>query len=168
MDKNINLIEILKDCPAGTKLYSPIFGEVTFMKIYKDNTFSIMVITSGDEIVHFSAKGQYYQSYDDSECLLFPSKDQRDWRKFSAPWYKKERFDPESLKPFDKVLVRNDKFLTYWRCAFFSHKREEGRTPYKYAATYGSYKFCIPYNEETKHLVGTTEEAPEYYRYWES
>ena len=166
MDKNINLVEILKDCPAGTKLYSSIFGEVTFMKIYKDNTFSIMVITSRDEIVHFSAKGQYYQSYDDSECLLFPSKDQRDWSKFSAPWYKKERFDPNTLKPFDMVLMRDDKVSTCWRCAFFSHKREEERTPYKYAATYGSYKFCIPYNEETKHLVGTTEEAPDYYCYW--
>ena len=166
MDKNINLVEILKDCPAGTKLYSSIFGEVTFMKIYKDNTFSIMVITSRDEIVHFSAKGQYYQSYDDSECLLFPSKDQRDWRKFSAPWYKKERFDPNTLKPFDMVLMRDDKVSTCWRCAFFSHKREEERTPYKYAATYGSYKFCIPYNEETKHLVCTTEEAPDYYCYW--
>ena len=168
MNKNINLVEILKDCPAGTKLYSPIFEEVTFMKIYKDDTFSIMVITSKNTIVHFSAKGQYYQSYDDSECLLFPSKDQRDWRKFSAPWYKKERFNPNTLKPFDRVLMRDDKGSTYWRCAFFSHKREEERTPYKYAATYGSYKFCIPYNEETKHLVGTTEEAPEYYRYWES
>lgn len=166
MDKNINLVEILKDCPAGTKLYSPIFGEVTFMKIYKDNTFSIMVITSGDEIVHFSAKGQYYQSYDDSECLLFPSKDQRDWSKFSAPWYKKDRFDPNTLKPFDRVLMRDNQGSIFWRCALFSHKREKERTPYKYAATYGSYKFCIPYNEETKHLVGTTEEAPDYYCYW--
>ena len=31
----------------------------------------------------------------------------------------------------------------------------------------GTYRCCIPYNEETKHLVGTTDEAPEYYRYWE-
>lgn len=165
MDKNINLVEILKDCPAGTKLYSSIFGEVTFMKICKDNTFSIMVITSRDAIIHFSAKGQYYQSYDDSECLLFPSKDQRDWRKFIAPWYKKERFNPDTLKPFDKVLMRDSCYYC-WRCAFFSHKREDERTPYKYAATYSAYKFCIPYNDDTKHLVGTTEEAPDYYCYW--
>ena len=30
-----------------------------------------------------------------------------------------------------------------------------------------SYDKCIPYNDETKHLLGTSEEAPEYYRYWE-
>ena len=28
--------------------------------------------------------------------------------------------------------------------------------------------YCIPYNDDTKHLVGTEEEAPEYYRYWEN
>lgn len=164
MDKNINLVEILKDCPAGTKLYSPIFGEVTFMKIYKDTTFSIMVITSRDEIVHFSTKGQYYQSYDDSEYLLFPSKDQRDWRKFSAPWYKKERFDPKTLKPLDTVLVK-DNFSGYWRIGIFSHYVENDT--YSFKCVGNNYRFCIPYNKDTEHLVGTADEAPKYYRYWE-
>ena len=31
---------------------------------------------------------------------------------------------------------------------------------------WNAYTYCIPYNDDTKHLVGTTEEAPEYYRYW--
>ena len=30
-----------------------------------------------------------------------------------------------------------------------------------------SYAFCVPYNDETKYLVGTSDEAPEYYRYWD-
>lgn len=167
MDKNINLVEILKDCPKGTKLYSTIYGEVEFSAIVKDSIYQI-VTHCGKGRVSFSTEGLFDAEMEGAECTLFPSKDQRDWRKFSAPWYKKKRFNPESLKPFDKVLVRDDKFSTYWRCAFFSHKREEERTPYKYAATYGSYKFCIPYNKETEHLVGTTDEAPEYYRYWES
>ena len=37
----------------------------------------------------------------------------------------------------------------------------------KYIASNASFKYCIPYNNDTKHLIGTTEEAPEYYRYWE-
>ena len=167
MDKNINLVEILKDCPQGTKFYSTMFGEVVFYKINKESKYPIICIQTDGNYCETTSDGRYFLNFA-GECTLFPSKDQRDWRKFSAPWYKKERFDPNTLKPFDKVLVRDDKFSTYWRCAFFSHKREEERTPYKYAATYGSYKLCIPYNEETKHLVGTTEEAPEYYRYWES
>ena len=97
------------------------------------------------------------------ECTLFPSKDQRDWSKFTAPWYKKDRFDPKTLNPFDKVLCKNG--LDMWRCDLFS----------SYVGTYacpnvcigGSYTYCIPYNDDTKHLVGTTDEAPEYYRYWE-
>lgn len=166
MNKNINLVEILKNCPKGFKLYSSIYGEVEFSSIV-ENTIYQIALTCGKGRISFSKEGFFDAEMKDAECTLFPSKDQRDWSKFSAPWYKKERFDPNTLKPFDRVLMRDDKGSIYWRCAFFSHKREEERTPYKYAATYGSYKFCIPYNEETKHLVGTTDEAPEYYRYWE-
>ena len=165
MNENIDLTKILKDCPKGTKFYTSVWGEAFFERILEERFYTIGIDTlSGYK--YLTKEGHYTNAYD-AECILFPSKDQRDWRKFSASWYKKERFDPNTLKPFDKVLVRDDKFSTYWRCAFFSHKREEERTPYKYAATYGSYKLCIPYNEETKHLVGTTEEAPEFYRYWE-
>ena len=167
MDKNINLVEILKDCPQGTKFYSTMFGEVVFYKIKKESKYPIICIQTDGDYCETTSDGRYFLDFA-GECTLFPSKDQRDWSKFSAPWYKKERFDPNTLKPFDRVLMRDDKGSTFWRCALFSHKREKERTPYKYAATYGSYKFCIPYNKETEHLVGTTEEAPEYYRYWES
>ena len=165
MNKNINLVEILKNCPKGFKLYSSIYGEVEFSKIVENAIYQVVVNCKIGRIA-FSKEGLLSVAIKDAECTLFPSKDQRDWRKFSAPWYKKERFDPNTLKPFDRVLMRDDKVSTYWRCAFFSHKREEERTPYKYAATYGSYKFCIPYNKETEHLVGTTDEAPDYYCYW--
>ena len=43
----------------------------------------------------------------------------------------------------------------------------EGEKTYPYACIAYNYKYCIPYNDDTKHLVGTTEEAPEFYRYWE-
>ena len=55
----------------------------------------------------------------------------------------------------------------------FSHTVED-EFPYAcedefpYACFETRWKRCIPYNEDTKHLVGTTEEAPEYYRNWES
>ena len=44
------------------------------------------------------------------ECTLFPSKDQRDWSKFVRFWDKPkvDKFDPKTLQPFDKVLVRAD------------------------------------------------------------
>ena len=74
------------------------------------------------------------------------------------------KFDPKTLKPFDKVLVRNDNDT--WQVEFFSYICQH--EPKGWCQCSGdSYYFCIPYNDETKHLIGTTEEAPEYYRYWD-
>ena len=164
MNENIDLTEILKDCPKGFKLYSPICGSCEFdgfNSLYKN----VVRVTHKDGSFYtFTKEGYMYDGYDDAECLLFPSKDQQDWSKFTAPWYKKERFDPKTLQPFDKVLVR-DYFHETWRCDFFSH-RYNYNGDYPYITIVKGYTYCIPYNDDTKHLVGTTDEAPEYYRYW--
>ena len=76
---------------------------------------------------------------------------------------KKEKFDPKTLKAFDKVLARLDS-KGIWCCELFSFI-EDNTNLIKCCGAY--YKHCIPYNDDTKHLVGTTDEAPEYYRYWE-
>lgn len=383
MNENLNLIEILKDCPKGWKLYSPIFGEIEFYSISENYDYPIILSCKKGKI-WFSKEGLFDIENEGAECLLFPSKDQRDWSKFTAPWYKKEmdiiakikkqgkpkpysgvsfkhighiwdmrardggveifvdgeikvrvflnnkprgksaleaikeekvdnankvepkfkvgdwivwqdkcykvnyngcgyelidqnglstsleygnidknarlwtiqdakdgdvlvhssfmfddfifiynntsipqaycyysnernrfiiedrghhcpwnmqevtpvtkeqrdllfqkmkeagyewdadkkelkklvlnRFDPKTLKPFDKVLVRDDE-TCIWKADFYSHKGESRTLPFKCVSLI--YKCCIPYNEDTKHLVGTKEEAPEYYRYWE-
>ena len=234
--KNLNLVEILKDCPEGTKLYSPIYGDVELVKVYNDGIYPIEVRLSDDMHDSYTKDGRINMDYD-GECMLFPSKNQRDWSKFTAPWYniekqdkqkkqvhfpkftfddvlalqccmetvkkvqedkelyeklnlihskiydaywfekqgeqilsqtnpKKDRFDPKTLQAFDKVLVRDNE-EGRWVCSFYSHYREYGETLYRYMSTNNAYRYCIPYNEETKHLVGTNEEAPEYYRYWE-
>ena len=156
--RELNLCEILKNCPKGFKLYSVVYGEVTFLRI-KDGIYPICVlINNGKE--YFSSSGKLCESY--GECLLFPSKEQRDWSKFTAPWLKKERFDPKTLKAFDRVIVygKNEG----WFCTIFSHIGE-GEYPYNTAS--GNYAWCIPYNDDTKYLVGTTDEAPDFYKYWE-
>ena len=165
MNENIDLTKILKDCPKGTKLYSPIFGEVDFEKIRSDDKYAI-ITKKGSYTATFTEEG-FYRSDVDGECLLFPSKDQRDWSKFTAPWLKKERFDPQALNPFDKVLVRFD--CGVWSATLFSHLIDSKFANKKYdiiccGTVFG---YCIPYNDETKHLVGTKDEAPVFYRYWE-
>ena len=164
MNEKFNLVEILKDCPKGTKLYSLIFGDVEFEKINNDENdkkYPIFIRLNDNTIVCVAKDGRYIGNYD-GECVLFPSKDQRDWSKFNI---KKPKFDPKTLQPFDKVVTRDG--LDYrWRCTFYSHEREEERS-FKYVTTSSANKYCIPYNEDTKHLVGTTAQAPEYYRYWE-
>ena len=162
MNENIDLTKILKDCPKGTKLYSTIFGEVTFCHIDENDMYPIKVMTGKKCNGKVSANGKHYVEFN-GECTLFPSKEQRDWNKFTAPWYKRDRFDPKTLRPFDKVIARIDKY-GFWCCELFSFI-EEGTNLIKGCGAY--YKYCVPYNNDTKHLIGTTDEAPEYYRYWE-
>ena len=159
MNENLNLAEILKDCPEGTKLYSPIIGEVEFKHIKYCEYPIVTCSKNGNRILSFTKEGLFFS---EGECImLFPSKDQRDWSQFKQ---KQPKFDPKTLQPYDKVLA---KFIEEddWRCTFFSHIR---RNPvYKYATMDCASRYCIPYNDDTKHLVGTTDEAPEFYRYWE-
>ena len=151
----LDLVEILKNCPKGTKLYSTIHGEVTLNYVSTDVNYPINVIWR-EGTASFTRYGRYAIK-SDGECILFPSKDQRDWSKFKVPV---EKFDYNTLQPFDKVLVR-DGDCEHWRCGFFSFM-------------YNNEMFCecrwlqgIPYNDETKHLVGTTDRPDEKYIWWE-
>ena len=164
MNKNIDLTQILKDCPEGTKFYTPIWGEVTFNTINKGCLYPICIYA--DEYSDYTnlTKDGRYLNIPNSECIIFPSKEQRDWSKFTAPWYKKEKFDPKTLKPFDRVLIKD----VIWSVGLFSHYNKNA-CYYSCECVGGTItKYCIPYNDETKHLVGTSEEAPEYYRYWDN
>ena len=160
MNEKLNLVEILKDCPKGTKLYSTNFGVVKFDEIGNNPNYPIVVSHIGG-FEKFTKDGRLY-CICDGECVLFPSKDQRDWSKFNI---KKPKFDPKTLQPFDKVLARF-RHDAIWKCTLFSHENKEECT-YKYVTMNYDHRYCIPYNDDTKHLVGTTEEAPEFYRYWE-
>ena len=181
MNENIDLTKILKNCPKGWKFYSSVFGEVEFKTIEferlkpKHNPNTLIAPSSlfeedphpikfiAQDIKYSVSKaGEHIKGR--GECTFFPSKDQRDWSKFTAPWYKRDKFDPKTLKPFDKVLVRNN-CSERWRCNFFSHIYEP--VNYLYAVIENSYRYCIPFNDDTIHIAGTRKEAPEYYRYWE-
>ena len=83
----INLIDILKNCPEGTKLYSPLFGEIIFKAISSNNNILCKATKYNGEIttVVFTHLGRDYCELTSAECVLFPSKDQRDWSKFQIP-----------------------------------------------------------------------------------
>ena len=166
MNENIDLTKILKDCPKGTKFYTSVWGEASFERILERGFYTIGIDTlSGYK--YLTKEGRYINA-DDAECILFPSKDQRDWSKFTAPWYKKEKFDPKTLKPFDRVLIRIDGGDVYcWFADFVSAPTIEKYDLLPSVMSNKDANMIIPYNDDTKHLVGTTDEAPEYYRYWE-
>ena len=167
MNENIDLTKILDGCPEGTKFYSSVYGEVAFVEItnanhfpiklkyYTIDKFALTTLVTKDGQIEYDCNG---------ECTLFPSKDQRDWSKFERFWDKPkiEKFDPRTLQPFDKVLVR-DTNTSNWYVDFFSDFNNQG----EFICIGGCHwAMGIPYNENTKHLVGTTRYCPEYYKWW--
>lgn len=240
METKINIAEILKDKLENTKLYSPLFGDVYFYYVGND---LIKVKHHGGRIAVLFDNGRYYD-YPESELLLFPSKEMRDWSKFA--WKKgdvlisdcgfmcifkewasddytkfngcyfdgmpntetakcsklddntaygyirdienkcggklnletleieksefkdgdiiKMTWDSEhkmivdlpkncEFKPFDKVICR-DSDADIWKASFFSHYDE--RAYYPFFCNNCGYKYCLPYNDETAKLIGTT------------
>lgn len=81
MENKINIAEILKDCPKGTKLYSPLFGEVALEEVDTECTALIKIKYNANIYTNFFKTGLYY-NYEGAECLLFPSSKMRDWTKF--------------------------------------------------------------------------------------
>ena len=145
----INVAEKLKGCPKGTKLYSLLFGEVEFVRIDMENPrFPIIVKVLDDESpfsrVTFTAEGKLY-NIEQSECLLFPSKDNRDWNKFNLT--------VNTFKPFDKVLVR-DHIDEKWILSIFGCYEDEVDADFPYVCLNGRYRYCIPY-EGNEHLLNT-------------
>lgn len=160
----MNLVEILKDVPKGTALYSPVCGECTLYDVDEKFVYSIMVAVTGisydDGVVvleSFTNEGLYMDNRPGGECLLFPSKEQRDWSKFGV----KGDAERVILHPFDRVLVRNRKEDTWW-IEFFERIDNENSVPY-FITLRARYAECIPYNEETAELLGTSDKPKREY-----
>lgn len=80
--EKLNIAELLKDCPSGTKLYSTIHGEVELVDIY--HNLIRCKFSHGICFVSFHSDGRWIEHR--GECVLSPSKDQRDWSKFHRPF----------------------------------------------------------------------------------
>lgn len=176
MNENLDLTKILKGCPAGTEFYHAGYGRIVyFERIILNSDCPIRCLLSNCRPCYaniaVTKKGAINALYE-GECLLFPSKDQRDWSKFERFWDNPkteeptvEMFDENTLQPFDKVLVR-DYLNEDWMGDFFE-KILEHDIDYNVACVTCKWTQCIPYNEETKHLLGTREDCPEYYKWWD-
>ena len=166
MNENLDLTKILEGCPKGTEFYHAGFGRVWFVGIDLDSDYPIRLSLNNDpcDNTFLTKKGTVNVQYD-GECILFPSRTQRDWNKFERFWDKPkvEKFDPKTLQPFDKVLMRNHS-TDIWQPNFFGYINEYANNNIVFAGFW--WKCCIPYNEETKHLVGASDDCPEYYKWW--
>lgn len=83
-NENLNLVKLLGNCPKGTKLYSPAAGELRLLDVLTPiecYSYHIRCLTSNDTLELFTLEGKM-RNAPEAECMLFPSKDQRDWSKF--------------------------------------------------------------------------------------
>ena len=168
--QELNLCEILKYCPEGEPFWSPMLGDVKLHNVDHEKKRIYVILKTGIAWYINADATLTTSNVTSEEIMLYPSREQRDWTKVKYE-PRKERFDPKTLKPFDKVLVKNDDDIT-WVAALFSHIIEfydevTGNDYLESVTSYCTSSYCIPYNDETKHLVGTTEEAPDFYKYWE-
>ena len=161
MNENLDLTKILDGCPAGTEFYHLIFGQVALREII-DDEYPIIVEPIINTTRSSLTKGGKLNAKYDGECLLYPSKYQRDWSKFVRFWDEPDvsKFDVETFHPFDKVLVR-DYYNERWRVDIFGFMLNDC------ICCTTNWRYCIPYNEETKNLIGTTDDCPEFYKWWE-
>ena len=82
--EKINIAELLKDCPRGMELYSPLCGTCVFDRL---NMGTIICKKQNTQEITFTSEGYYMLPvFDNCECMIFPSKDQRDWSKFQRPF----------------------------------------------------------------------------------
>lgn len=77
MKEKINIADILKDKPVGLKFYSNTFGYISFNGVHKDKIYFFSEDTNAHSV---KPNGKMY---DGGECIIFPSKEMRDWEKFS-------------------------------------------------------------------------------------
>ncbi len=106
METEINIVEILKDKPANTKLYSPLFSEVFFSHV--SGGYIAVEHHGGTSL--FLSSGRFYD-YDGSEPLLFPSKEMRDWNKFA--WQKGDILVNENNAHIIFEKFKDDTYTTF-------------------------------------------------------
>lgn len=159
----VNVADILKQVPKGTKLWSNNFGDVEFDRVFIGVEYPIRCIDAFQNHRYYTEYGYRDKTQKNGECTLWPSKNHRAWddEALRILGIEKNPETPFGPKPFDKVLVR-DYCGGEWRAEFFSHIDNERWPPYICVGS--QWEQCIPYNDETKHLLGTIQMPPEKYR----
>lgn len=138
----MNITNLLEYCPKGTKLYSTVFGEVEFIEVVSSNNI-VIKSPDGNEIL-FYCDGAYHRN---GECVLFPSKNQRDWSKFRLPLKKGDiMMDANGECPF----IATGEFKTDISPKYICGINSLGNFQLDYAEAGWTSIFYIPASEEAK------------------
>ena len=157
MENKINIAEILRDMPEGTKLYTPLFGEVKFDKITIADMICISSVNDNRTEVydHFMKNGSFYSSYSQSECLLFPSKLMRDWSKFA--WKKGDvlvSYDRTAHVIFEKFI--DDTYTVF--AGEFSYWKNDKNEDYYVKSDELTERFTLETEDAAKNYINAIED----------
>ena len=154
-------------------------GDIVFMKGIKSGYYANCIFILRSEYKDGDERAFYYAFYNTDDKFTIAeygctrihyslrlATDSEKQQLFDALAKKGKTWDSEKkaivdlkpkceFKPFDKVLGRNEKY-DVWEAELFSHYREESKYPFRCIGF--SRKYCIPYNEDTAHLLGTTDD----------
>ena len=133
--------DYLRNVPKGIKLYSPIFGECEFDHI---SLCDSVCVRYKDTQIEFNKYGQFSLDDSEGECLLFPSKEVREWNKYQVPY---------DFRPYDKIVARfRSSSKNIWQADFYSHRINK----FEHMGISGNfYLEVLPFNTETAKLIGT-------------
>jgi hypothetical protein len=151
VNKDLNLIEVLKCVSREAKLWSPYCGECSFDGMRYDNELCIRCV-HGNEVLNFFSDGRLSK---DGECMLFPSKDNRDWSTFKVPTKIHKQF-----KPFQKVLVKDwHDCRSRWVASTYSHYDTALNKHYLTVLLTVNDEDIIPYEGNEDKLDEITDES---------
>lgn len=157
METKINIAEILKDKPQGTKLYSSACGKCELKQV-DDNSFKISFYNSKFGFMN-GGEGTFGKNgnlYDDGECVVFPSKEMRDWSKFA--WKKGDVLvsnDGGTEVIFDKWY--DDTYTSFYG-KHYLNSENENNIVYKEAFVCTTERYSLEDKDTAKTYINTIEE----------
>lgn len=133
--QEINISKILSHYAVGTKLYSPVIGNVTLVEVYNSDSGSDMFLVKGQNDqgsnidLEFCPNGHFFYATPNAECLIFPSREMRDWSKFA--WQRGNVLVSNNGK-VEVIFERfNDDEYTSFLGRHYLLSKEDGHCEYK-------------------------------------
>ena len=157
MEQKLNIAKILKNKPKGTKLYSMIHGKCSFEAV-TDEIFKINFCTSKFGLTQSGECTliKFGNMYDGGECIIFPSKEMRDWEKFS--WKKGDVLvssDGSIEVIFDKWY---DDTYTSFYCKHYLNSEDKNKIVYYEEFLCTTAKYSLEDKDAIQTYIKTIEE----------
>ena len=156
MTNNINVLEVLESKPNGTKLWCVLFGKCFLDGIDINNIRPIRIGIEKGDTFKLTANAKLGGKYIDGDCLLYPSKEMRDWYRFA--WKKGDILissDGGTEVIFDKWY---DDTYTSFYCKHYLNSEDETKFVYYEEFICTTERYAIEDKDKAQIYIGIIEE----------